>query len=243
MEVDSFPIVGFVICQDSFPDILRCLDSLTCCDEIYVCDGGSKDGSRQWLESVKDIYHLKIFDRTFDTMQAQRNFLLSKLPPNVWVINIDQDEALSPMTTKYFRQLVNSVSPEIYQVSNKEKRVLTFDLPYLILINDFEHYCYPYTLLRGKTFFYYEVDLAFYHPYHSEPSYSEKQLSQYTALTVPNRFCIFHYALFNPKRHEQRRHRLQKLLTDKESSVEWEYHQWFTVPRKIKAIPDDFLVQ
>lgn len=235
------PLIGFLIVQNGFPDILRALDSLTCCDEIYICDGGSTDGSREWLESVKDIYHLRLFDRLFDNMQNQRNFLLEQIPNNSWIINIDQDEQLSPITTYYLKEVIKTIPPEHYASSTQEERVLTFDIPYLILINDYEHYCFPYTYLRGKTFFYKE-GIKFYHPYHSEPSYSSELMSQYLALTVPDRFAIFHYAFFNPKRHEQRKERLEKLMeNEKENNVEWEYKQWFETKRDVRPVPEKFL--
>jgi hypothetical protein len=234
------PLLGFVICQNGLPDILRCLDSLVCCDSIYICDGGSTDGTREWLESVKDIYRLKIFNRKFDTMREQRNFLLAQLPKDVWVVNIDMDEALNPVMTYYLKEYTKNIGPEHYKTAHEEERVVVMDVPYLILKGDYEHYCYPYTFLRGKVF-YYTDNIKFYHPYHSEPSYDEKRMSQYLGLSVPDQFAIFHYAFFNPRYMESRKERLEKLMeNEKDNLVEGEYNGWFG-ERDVRPVPPQFL--
>lgn len=225
------------------PDILRCLESMSCCEKVYVCDGGSKDGTREWLNNVKDLYNLELFDRPFDTMQNQRNFLLDKIKEEAWIINIDADEGMNPFGTAFFPDLIRRVPESAYQEGKDEKRVLTFDIPYLILKDDFNHYCHPYTYLRGKTFYHIPGKISFWHPYHCEPSYDRPEKSQYVVLAVPNRFAIFHYAYFNPQYMASRKKRLEAKIKAGEKDIQWEYDQWFSVNRDIRQIPEPFLVQ
>ena len=85
-----------MVVQNGMPDILRAIESLSpVCDEIFVVDGGSRDGTLEFLRERASIYKLRLFERPFDTMQKQRQFLLDKTPQDSWVIALDQDEKLS----------------------------------------------------------------------------------------------------------------------------------------------------
>ena len=91
----SSPINGNLIVQNGLPDLLRAIESIyPICDKIYVCDGGSTDGTWEWLQNVKDIYNLELYQHKFESMVKQRNWLLKKTPIDSWIISLDQDEEI-----------------------------------------------------------------------------------------------------------------------------------------------------
>ena len=53
---------GSLICQNAMPDIVRCIESVApLVKDYYICDGGSTDGTWEWLNKYKDVYSLKLF--------------------------------------------------------------------------------------------------------------------------------------------------------------------------------------
>lgn len=75
--------------------------SLDLCDEVYINEGGSKDGTREVLAALEGEYskdRLKIYDRLWQHDRGfwarERNFLLDKINPNDYVINLGADECL-----------------------------------------------------------------------------------------------------------------------------------------------------
>ncbi len=63
------------------------------CDEVYIVDGGSVDGSVEWLKENAEKYNIRLFHREWDwDFGAQREFLLNQTPKDNWVIRLDCDE-------------------------------------------------------------------------------------------------------------------------------------------------------
>jgi glycosyltransferase involved in cell wall biosynthesis len=232
---------GLLICQNAMPEILRCIESIHFCDEIYVCDGGSTDGTYEYLKSVKDIYKLKLFERAFDNMLNQRNFLLEKIPSGNWIINIDQDESVSLSVYELFEMYVSRIPSDVYESAKNEKRVVCLEVPFYNLIHDKKHYIDPLMLYRSKLF-YKEDGVHFVKikgtesGYHVGPAYDESMGSQYESFS-PDGFAIFHHAWFNVLRMEERRKRLSTLGKDAKNELEG----WFMHQENVKEMSNDII--
>ena len=98
-------LVGFIMTRDECSDLKKCIDSIyPLVDEIFVIDGGSIDGTIDYLNSIDKVvlyqYH---WDYGDDKMcQNQRNRLLGHIKEyykgefdNLWIFMIDSDEILS----------------------------------------------------------------------------------------------------------------------------------------------------
>ncbi len=200
-------IYGHVVCQNAVSDIVRCLESISlCCDELMVVDGGSTDGTRELLEQRKGIYKLKIFDRPFDTLKQQRQFLLEQTPKDHWVVVLDQDEKFTFRFENYFRLYLSRIAPEIYEHSELP---LISPLPHFNLINDTRHFAGD-AIVHNQRAFYYNKSLHWYgHPYHAHITYDAPAEEGYvSALDSVKGFGILHYARLDPKRLSWRKNYL-----------------------------------
>ena len=102
-----------LLCQNELPYIKNLVPQLTdMCDEIYMCDGGSTDGTVEWLEEHAEEYKIKLFHRKWDWhFGKQRDFLLQKTPKDSFVIRIDADE----IPTNIFRVSIKSILNELIE--------------------------------------------------------------------------------------------------------------------------------
>lgn len=102
-------------------------------DEIYICDDYSTDGSWEWLNDNKSKYGLNLYQRQCDYKPgAQRDFLLSHVPKDCWVVKIDADEIPTFGLRYMLKDLLNNAPnpPDLDRVS-----VFTWNL-----IEDLRHY-------------------------------------------------------------------------------------------------------
>lgn len=80
-----------VIACDEEARLSDCLASLTCCDEIVVVDGGSRDRTREIARAAG----ARVVESPWRGFAAQRNVALDHARGE-WVLEIDADERLSP---------------------------------------------------------------------------------------------------------------------------------------------------
>ncbi len=223
-----------IICQNAMPEIVRTLDSLIDCDTVYICDGGSTDGTEKFLKNNKDRYKIKLFKRKFDTMRKQRNFLLSKIPKDSWIVNLDQDEALSLSARDQLREYLEiAVESVTLQIGKSSKMVFGVALKFYNLKHDFRHYIEPALFYMNRVF-YYTDGVKFFKEYHCHPAYNEKTAGQYGVIQVPESFTVFHYVWFDKAKLERRKKRLLKLPKE---YGENEYIAWFWKKHIIKKLP------
>jgi glycosyltransferase involved in cell wall biosynthesis len=81
----------FIICQDEGNDIVKCLESVSWCDEIVVVDGGSADGTPELCKRYTD----RVFHNPWPGYVEQKKFGFA-LTTQPWVLNVDADERVSP---------------------------------------------------------------------------------------------------------------------------------------------------
>ena len=104
-------IVGTLICQNGISEIRRCIESVyPVVSQYYVMDGGSTDGTWELLNKYKDIYNLTLYQYPYDGNGEQRNRLLAYVPKDVWVVNIDQDEALNNSIQRELPNFITKIS-------------------------------------------------------------------------------------------------------------------------------------
>lgn len=91
-EVRKVPVSAIVPIFNEASNLPRCLASIRWCDEIYVVDSGSTDGSQQIAES----YGAKVVQFHYQPpWPKKKNWALDNLPlANEWVLLVDADEEL-----------------------------------------------------------------------------------------------------------------------------------------------------
>jgi len=71
-------------------NVVRCLKSVSFCDEIVIVDSGSSDKTLELARGFTD----KIYCRKWEGYASQKNYALS-LCANEWVLSVDADEEVS----------------------------------------------------------------------------------------------------------------------------------------------------
>jgi len=226
------------------PEIVRCLDSLyRVCDEIYIVDGGSTDGTFEWLKSMEKIYNLKVYQRKFDTHINQRNFILDKTPKDSWVMVLDTDESLTQYAQLQAKELVGSVSDKTYKEA-KEEETIVISIP---------QWCYHLYENPGQFdqsgffgrlgyFFYYTDGMKWSgHPYHCKITRNSDK-SWYKTLNAGPGFGFLHWAyLVGDKKWQKRIKRLEKWKDDHakegEGAGEWNFYTKPKEERNIQGLP------
>lgn len=200
-------VYGHIVVQDQIADVLRALESMQyCCDEILLVDGGSIDGTRELLEDRKQFYKLTIFDRKFDTVKNQRQFLLDQTPRNHWVIVLDPDEKFSQIFQYGIKKYLETVDPKLLE--NRELP-LVIPINHLNLINDLFHYA-GVGVPHNMRVFWNDPKVMWGGPdYHCYLVHEDKQEEHYIDMLQPVKgFGIQHYARLDPARIRARQARL-----------------------------------
>jgi len=192
-------IFGTLICQNAIPDIIRSIESVApYVEEYFIMDGGSKDGTWEWLNKYKDVYHLTLFQHPYDDQGMQRNRLISKIPKNVWCLNIDQDEQiLCPGLQEY----VDSISLDVIAGRGRDLP-LTLRIPCINLVDDLLHYNDNTMMFMATKFFYNDKNLHFTPGYHMSICYYEGEQNA-NMIPVPEEWIIKHYAYLDNERLEK----------------------------------------
>ena len=107
--------------------LARCLDSVAdLVDEIVIVDTGSTDGTKTLAAKYTDL----IFDFEWnDDFSEARNFAFSKASME-YIYSADADEVLSEENRERFRQLKETLLPEIEIVQMKYANQLKFQTVY-----------------------------------------------------------------------------------------------------------------
>ena len=227
-------ITGHVICHNEYPDILRCLDSLyVFCDKIMVVYGG-KPGTpmRKFLEQRKRIYNMEIYDREFDTVREQRNFLLSKTEKNQWIACLDPDEKYARTLEWYLREFIETKVDQTIYDDPKRTAPLVIPINHHNLLDDILHFDGT-PIWHYQKVFYYDRNLHWYRPFYTHITYSDKKGERGLVWLLPaiKGFAIMHYARLCPERLEWRK----KSIGDVKTGA-YEENAWFKdIAAKVKV--------
>ena len=218
------PIYGSLICQNGISEILRCIESVyPFVDKYFVMDGGSTDGTWELLNKYKDVYNLELFQHPYKDQGDQRNRLLTKMPRNSWVINLDQDEQLVAGDVKDF---INHISPNVY-TDEKRQLPMTLILKNINLVKDILHYDADRVMNFATKFFYNDRNLHFTPGYHMSICYFETETN---TNSFPTDWVVKHYAYLDSDRKKS--YNDPKRHYNKE---EWDEKLW-----KIKKLPENW---
>jgi glycosyltransferase involved in cell wall biosynthesis len=108
-------ISAAIITLNEERNILRCLESLRCCDEIVVVDSGSQDRTVE----LATQHGAKVVHAPWPGYAKQKNFA-SESCQHEWVLSLDADEALS-----------EALEAEIWQLRKDGPRFDAYDFPRL----------------------------------------------------------------------------------------------------------------
>ena len=97
---------------------IRCAMDL--CDDIYINDGNSKDGTLDILYSLQREYgkdRIKLFVRKWEHNRQmwtnEKNFLLDKVPYDAYILAIDADEVIHENDITLIKNVVSAKIPVI----------------------------------------------------------------------------------------------------------------------------------
>lgn len=96
-------ITTIVLTRNEEQNILRCLNSLSWCDEVIVIDDNSSDAT----VSLAEKNGVKVRKRSLDNFSSQRNYGL-EIAKNNWVLFIDADEIVSENLKNEILEKINT---------------------------------------------------------------------------------------------------------------------------------------
>lgn len=105
-----------ILTYNEADNIRRCLDSLAECDDVVVLDSYSTDGTVEYVASRP----VRLFQRTFDTFAAQRNWAIDNVSfKNPWVLHLDADECMTPALHREIGDVASRDEKSAYLLANK----------------------------------------------------------------------------------------------------------------------------
>jgi glycosyltransferase involved in cell wall biosynthesis len=119
------PVSVVILTFDEADNIIRCLKALTWCDDIWVVDSNSRDGTA----TIAEAANAHVVRQSWLGFAGQRNFALDHLPlKHEWVLHLDADEFVTP-----------DLAAELLAIGNghlETKRVTAYAVPFQMLFMD-----------------------------------------------------------------------------------------------------------
>lgn len=99
-----------ILTKNEEADLPGCLESVAWCDDIFVFDSYSTDGTAE----VAHRYGAKFVQREFDGYASQRNAAFEDLPfRHEWLFLIDADERCTPELAREMREAASTAPPDV----------------------------------------------------------------------------------------------------------------------------------
>jgi glycosyltransferase involved in cell wall biosynthesis len=94
-----------ILTKDEEQDLPGCLESVAWCDDVFVFDSFSTDGTAE----VAREYNVNFVQRKFDGYASQRNAALDGLPfQHEWIFSLDADERPTPELVREMHEAVSA---------------------------------------------------------------------------------------------------------------------------------------
>jgi len=184
-------LYGAIIVENGVKDIFRAIDSIAnICDEIFIIDCYSTDGTWEALNSYKEAYNLRLIQETKDREDRLKNKLLKLIPKNSWVINLNQDEKLNVIAQYGIKDFIEGIDRTLYD-SQSRKLPLVIDIKIYFLFNNISHYREINEGISNKIFFN-DKNIHFLGKDNSYLSY-DFFTKKYETIKAPDDWAIFNY--------------------------------------------------
>lgn len=96
-----------ILTRNEEQDLPGCLESISWCDDVFVFDSFSTDGTAE----VARRFGANFVQRKFDGFASQRNAALDELPfRHDWVFILDADERVTPDLAREMHEALNKVA-------------------------------------------------------------------------------------------------------------------------------------
>lgn len=208
---NNLPVYGNILTFNALPDIQRCLDSVSgITDKILIVDSFSTDGTWEWLNNVKEVYNLELYQNKFISFRDQRQFLLNKTPVDSWIVALDADEAFNCMGSLNLRSVLQTIPLEEIN-KQSELAVVDINLPFVNLTQDVRHRVERVNILGCRVFLY-KDNVRWKNTSHSFPHLKTlpDEQNSYCHYDAPAEIAIKHYAFLNPTKMAERKVRKEQ---------------------------------
>lgn len=109
-------ISAVVLTKNEEKNIVRCLESVSWCDEVVVIDDDSLDNTVQLAKQHAAMVYKHSLGNDFS---MQRNFGLS-VAKNEWVIFVDADEVISPALKEEIQKAITATNKKGYFLKRED---------------------------------------------------------------------------------------------------------------------------
>lgn len=116
-QAAQLPVSVLIIAQNTASSLKRCLDSLTCFQEVVLVDGGSDDETASIAKSYSNVSY---FLNPWPGFIEQRNYSLT-CASFQWCLMLDADEALTGEVVNYIEKLfLKGPDKKMYRIVRTE---------------------------------------------------------------------------------------------------------------------------
>ena len=105
-----------MIVQNNLSTLPDCLASLDFADEVVIVDGGSSDGTLDYLRTYKNGYDLRLIERPWPhdfSKQRQVSFDEATCGDGTWWLRVDSDEVVPPLFRDNIHRLLGELPDSI----------------------------------------------------------------------------------------------------------------------------------
>jgi glycosyltransferase involved in cell wall biosynthesis len=114
--VGHIPVSVLILTLNEADNIMRCIRSLSWCDDIVVLDSFSTDGT---VERAREC-GARVYQREFDNFAGQRNHALDQVDfKHDWILHLDADEVVTPALAQEMAAKIKDPRIAAYRLASK----------------------------------------------------------------------------------------------------------------------------